>query len=200
MLAESGIVSFHCDVRSASGKGAVSAWSAYRQLGVGELKDIEAAIKWLCAHPYIDATRIGIEGFSYGGFMTAYALTHSTLFAAGIAGGAVTDWQDYDSIYTERYMRTPQDNPEGYAASSVVAAAANLHGRLFIMHGGLDDNVHLQHATRLMLALQRAGKRFELMVYPDAGHGIGGIHYDRMMYEFIRTSLGAGAGSEWRID
>ena len=127
-------------------------------------------------------------------------MTHSTLFAAGIAGGAVTDWRDYDSIYTERYMRTPQDNPEGYAASSVVAAAANLHGRLIIMHGGLDDNVHMQHATRLMQELQRAGKRFELMIYPDAGHGIGGIHDDRMMYEFIRTSLRAEAGGEWRID
>ncbi|HAK93673.1 MAG TPA: hypothetical protein DCM87_01365 [Planctomycetes bacterium] len=203
MLAEAGIISFLCDVRSASGKGAVSAWTAYRQLGVGEVKDIEAALQWLCSRPFVDGARIGISGFSYGGFMAAYAMTHSTRFAAGIAGAAVTDWRDYDTIYTERYMRTPQDNPEGYAASSVVAAAANLHGRLLIMHGGMDDNVHMQNATRLVHELQKAGKRFDLMIYPEARHGIWGLHYHRTLYEFIRTTMrgdGAEGGAGWRIE
>src|SRR5207253_7151962 len=111
---------FHCDPRSASGKGAVSAWTAYRQLGVQELKDIETAIKWLTAHPWADAKRVGMSGHSYGGFLTAYALTHSKPFAAGIAGAPVTDRHNYDTIYTERYMNTPQDNPKGYEVTSVV--------------------------------------------------------------------------------
>ncbi|HNR99053.1 MAG TPA: DPP IV N-terminal domain-containing protein [Planctomycetota bacterium] len=203
MLAEAGIISFLCDPRSASGKGAVSAWIAYRRLGQEELKDIESALDWLSARPFVDSARIGISGFSYGGFMAAYALTHSKRFAAGIAGAAVTDWRDYDSIYTERYMGTPQDNPDGYAAASVVAAAANLHGRLLIMHGGLDDNVHAQHATRLVHALQQAGKRFDLMLYPEARHGIWGLHYRRVLYEFIRSAArGADArdGAQWRLE
>src|SRR5262249_31645059 len=103
MLAQLGFIVFRCDPRSASGKGAVSAWSAYKQLGVQELKDIESAIGWLCKQPGVDATRVGISGGSYGGFMTAYAMTHSKRFAAGIATAPVTDWHNYDSIYTERY-------------------------------------------------------------------------------------------------
>ena len=106
---------FRCDPRSASGKGANSTWAAYRQLGVQELKDIEAAIDWLCEkHPWVDPKRIGMSGHSYGGFMTAYCLTHTKMFAAGIAGAPVTDWRLYDTIYTERYMNTPQENPKGY--------------------------------------------------------------------------------------
>src|SRR5262249_28776052 len=108
-LASLGIIVFRCDPRSASGKGAVSAWSAYRQLGVQELKDIEEAIDWLCArYPCVDRGRIGMSGHSYGGFMTAYCLTHSKKFCAGIAGAPVTDWKNYDTIYTERYMNTPK--------------------------------------------------------------------------------------------
>src|SRR5262249_45313965 len=127
-LAQMGFIIFICDPRSASGKGACSTWTAYRQLGVQEMKDIECAIRWLSKHPYVDAGRIGMSGNSYGGFMTSYALTHSKLFAAGIAGAPVTDWRNYDSIYTERYMNTPQENPEGYKKTSVVRAADKLHG------------------------------------------------------------------------
>src|SRR5207302_7821610 len=97
-----------------------------------------------------------MSGHSYGGFITAYALTHSKLFAAGVAGAPVTDWRNYDTIYTERYMKTPQDNPEGYNATSVVRAAGNLHGKLLIVHGMLDNNVHLQNSAELVDALQRA--------------------------------------------
>ena len=114
MLANLGIIVFQLDPRSASGKGAQSTWTAYRQLGVQELKDIECGVDWLTKHPYVDAKRIGMQGHSYGGFMTAYAMTHSKLFAAGISGSPVTDWRNYDSIYTERYMNTPQENPDGY--------------------------------------------------------------------------------------
>lgn len=189
MLAGMGALVFRCDPRSASGKGACSAWAAYRQLGVQELKDIEEAIEWLKQRPYVDGERIGMSGYSYGGFMTAYTLTHSKLFAGGIAGAPPTDWRFYDSIYTERFMDTPQNNPEGYERTSVVKAAKDLHGQLLLVHGGIDDNVHLQNAFSLMEALQEADKPFQVMVYPQARHGVGGIHYDRLTVDFIRKVL-----------
>lgn len=188
-LANMGFIVFRCDPRSASGKGAVSAWTAYKQLGVQELKDIETAIKWLTAHPWADATRVGMSGHSYGGFLTAYALTHSKLFAAGVAASPVTDWHNYDSIYTERYMGTPQENPKGYEASSVVRAAGNLHGKLLLIHGVKDDNVHVQNTLQLVHALQQAGKDFELMLYPQARHGLTGMHYQRQTREFMKRIL-----------
>ncbi|HEV3168137.1 MAG TPA: DPP IV N-terminal domain-containing protein [Isosphaeraceae bacterium] len=191
MLAQEGFVVFRVDPRSASGKGAVSTWTAYKRLGVQELKDIKEAIAWLKKeHPYVDGGRIGMSGHSYGGYVTAYAMTHSNLFAAGIAGAPVTDWHDYDSIYTERYMSTPQENPEGYKASSVVAAAGDLHGRLLILHGLIDDNVSVRNTMRLVHALEQADKDFELMIYPASRHGIFGKHYNRLQIEFIRRTLG----------
>ena len=99
------------DPRTASGKGAVSAWTAYKHLGVQELEDIKTAINWLKEKPYVDGSRIGMAGHSYGGYITSYAMTHCDLFAAGIAGAPVTDWRDYDSIYTERYMGLPAGQP-----------------------------------------------------------------------------------------
>jgi dipeptidyl aminopeptidase/acylaminoacyl peptidase len=189
MLAQMGFVVFRCDPRSASGKGACSTWTAYRQLGVQELKDIETMVRWLGKHPYIDPARIGMSGHSYGGFMTAYALTHSTLFAAGIAGAPVTDWRSYDSIYTERYMNTPQENPDGYKATSVVAAAGWLHGKLLLAHGLMDDNVHAQNSMQLVQALQQADRPFEVMVYPRNRHGIGGKFHERVMIEFMKRVL-----------
>jgi dipeptidyl aminopeptidase/acylaminoacyl peptidase len=184
-----GYLVFRCDPRSASGKGACSAWTAYRQLGVQELKDIETALAWLTKHPYVDASRIGMTGHSYGGFMTAYALTHSKLFAAGVAGAPVTDWRNYDSVYTERYMNTPQENPDGYRATSVVRAASSLHGKLMLAHGLMDDNVHAQNTLQLVDALQRADRDFELMVYPRNRHGIAGKQYERKVLEFMKREL-----------
>jgi dipeptidyl aminopeptidase/acylaminoacyl peptidase len=121
--------------------------------------------------------------------MTSYALTHSKLFAAGVAGAPVTDWHNYDAFYTERYMNTPQENPEGYKRSSVVAAASQLHGRLLIIHGIRDDNVHLQNTLQLVNALQRSDKDFEVMVYPNDRHGIRGQHYQRTVIDFMRRTL-----------
>jgi len=189
MLAQMGLLVFRCDPRPASGKGACSAWSAYRQLGVQELKDIEEAIAWLKEQPYVDGTRIGMSGYSYGGFMTAYALTHSKQFAGGIAGAPPTDWRLYDTIYTERYMDTPQNNPEGYARTSVVKAAKDLHGRLLLVHGAIDDNVHIENTFKLVHALQEADKEFEIMIYPKSRHGVSGIHYQRLTVGFIRRVL-----------
>jgi dipeptidyl aminopeptidase/acylaminoacyl peptidase len=189
-LAREGFVVFRMDPRSASGKGGASAWTAYKHLGVQELEDIKDAIAWLKQRPYVDATRIGMSGHSYGGFMTSFAMTHSDLFAAGIAGAPVTDWRDYDSIYTERFMGLPQDNPDGYDASSVVKAARRLHGKLLILHGAIDDNVSLRNTMRLVEALQLANKDFELMIYPSSRHGISGPHYNRLQVDFIRRTLG----------
>jgi dipeptidyl-peptidase-4 len=191
-LAGSGVISFRVDPRSASGKGAASAWACYKQLGVQELKDLEEAVDWLCKNPWADAKRVGLSGHSYGGFMTAYALTHSKKFAAGIAGAPVTDWRLYDSIYTERYMGLPSENKEGYDKSSVVKAAANLHGKLLIVHGLVDDNVHAQNTFQFVDALQRANKDFELMVYPRSRHGIAGPHYTKLQVSFIKRALGLG--------
>jgi dipeptidyl-peptidase 4 len=189
-LAQEGFVVFLMDPRSASGKGASSAWSAYKHLGVQELEDIKDAINWLKQKPYVDGSRIGMAGHSYGGYMTSYAMTHCDLFAAGIAGAPVTDWRDYDSIYTERYMGLPQDNLEGYNVSSVVRAAGKLHGKLLILHGAIDDNVSLRNTMRLVEALEDANKDFELMIYPSSRHRIDGPHYTRLQLDFIRRTLG----------
>jgi len=189
VLAEAGFLVFRCDPRSASGKGAQSAWTAYKRFGKGELADITEAIEWLKKKPYVDGDRIGMSGHSYGGFMTAYAMTHSDLFAAGIAGAPVTDWHNYDTIYTERYMDTPQENPDGYETTSVVGAAADLHGRLLILHGVMDDNVHMQNTLQFVNALQKADKQFELMFYPKSRHGIRGKHYNRLIVDFITRTL-----------
>lgn len=192
-LANQGYIIFHCDPRSASGKGSVYTWACYRQLGVQELMDIECAVRWLTDnHSWADATRVGISGGSYGGYMTAFALTHSKLFAAGVSSFPVTDWHNYDSIYTERYMLTPKENPDGYEKTSVVKAAANLHGKLLLLHGLMDDNVHVQNTVQLMNALQNANKDFEVMFYAHARHGIGSLHYRRLSVEFMQRALKPG--------
>jgi dipeptidyl-peptidase-4 len=172
MLAQRGCIIWMVDSRAASAKGMRSVWSIYRNFGVVELRDLEDSIGWLKGQRYVDPDRIGIWGWSFGGYLTAYAMTHSTTFRAGIAGAAVTDWALYDTIYTERYMQTPEHNPEGYRRSSVLESASDLNGKLLIVHGTADDNVHIENSMRLVRELQRAGKDFDLMVYPGARHGI----------------------------
>jgi len=189
LLTHMGIVVFRADPYPASGKGAQSAWTAYKQLGVRELEDIEELIAWVTGHPWADAERVGMQGHSYGGFMTSYAMTHSDLFAAGIAGAPVTDWHLYDTIYTERYMQTPQENPEGYEKTSVVNSAADMHGRMLLAHGTMDDNVHMENAIDLIGALHEAEVPFDLMVYPGSRHGIRSGHYGPMQIEFIERWL-----------
>ena len=173
ILAQHGIVVWVLDNSTASGKGAVSAWPVYQRFGEPELSDFEDGLDWLAAQPYVDADRIGIEGWSYGGFMVSYALTHSTRWSMGIAGGSVTDWRDYDSIYTERYMRMPQHNTDGYRRSSPRFSAADLHGALLLVHGSMDENVHMQNTLQFAFTLQNAGKAFDMMIYPKSRHRIG---------------------------
>jgi dipeptidyl-peptidase-4 len=191
LLSQEGYVIWILDPRSAAGNAARHAWTAHQQLGVQELKDLEDGVDWLVARGIADAERVGLWGFSYGGYMTAYALTHSDKFAAGIAGGSVTDWRNYDSIYTERYMRKPQNNAAGYDLASVSKAAANLRGKLLLVHGLMDENVHFQNCVELMHALQAANKPFEVMAYPKNRHGIrtNARHFAEMRLRFVRENL-----------
>ena len=193
LLADQGIIVWVCDNRTASGKGAESTWPVFRRFGDSELRDVEDGLAWLTSQPYVDAERIGLHGWSYGGFLTAYALTHSTRFAMGIAGGTVADWRDYDTIYTERFLQTPQHNPEGYRESSPRFFADRLHGNLMLVHGTIDDNVHMQNTLHLVYALQQAGKPFELMLYPRNRHSVTdpqqAHHMRAMMFRFILDNL-----------
>jgi len=193
LLAQKGYIVWVCDNRTASGKGIESTWPAYKNLGELELRDLEDGLSWLKSQPYVDGTRIGIWGWSYGGFMTSYALTHSQTFKLGIAGGTVSDWRNYDSIYTERYMGTPQNNPEGYKKSAPLNAAKNLHGKLLLIHGAIDDNVHMANTIQFAFELQKAGKQFELMLYPKSRHGVTDpllvTHMRQMMTDFIVGNL-----------
>jgi dipeptidyl-peptidase-4 len=193
LLAQKGYIVWICDNRSASGKGVESTWTIYRNFGELELRDIEDGVAYLKSLPYVDGSRIGINGWSFGGYMTAYALTHSTSFKIGISGAPVTDWHLYDTIYTERYMGTPQNNPEGYEKSSVVNAAKNLSGKLLLIHGTIDDNVHMQNSIQFIYALQKAGKQFEVMFYPKSRHGFSDPqlvkHMREMMLKFILQNL-----------
>jgi dipeptidyl-peptidase 4 len=185
LLAQRGIIVWICDNRTASGKGSESEWPLYRNFGEIELRDIEDGLNWLKQQRYVDASRIGIHGWSYGGYMTSYALTHSKSFVMGIAGGTVADWRDYDSVYTERYMGLPAENPEGYRKSSPRFAAADLHGALMLIHGTIDDNVHVANTMQLAYELQKAQKPFQLMLYPKSRHGV----VDPALVRHMRTAM-----------
>ncbi|MDR3672188.1 MAG: DPP IV N-terminal domain-containing protein [Holophaga sp.] len=169
-LAQQGIVTWICDNRSASAKGAASAQGVYRNLGAQELRDQLDGLAWLKAQGWADLNRIALCGYSYGGFFTGYALTHSKAWKLGIMGAPVVDWRLYDSIYTERYLGLPQDNPDGYAAASPLKAAEQLSGKVLLIHGALDRNVHLQNTVQFLDALQKAGHTAPLILLPGSGH------------------------------
>lgn len=178
-----------CDNRSSNGRGISDTWSIRGDMGRVELRDLEDAVDWVGQQAWADSDRIGLWGWSYGGYMTAYALTHSQKFRAGIAGAPVTDWKNYDSIYTERYMDLPQENEEGYISSSIVQAAGNLHGRLLLIHGERDDNVHMSNSLQLAAALQAAGKQFDMMIYPKARHAVVEPGKKYQMYQLMTDFL-----------
>jgi dipeptidyl-peptidase 4 len=193
LLAERGIIVWICDNRTASGKGAESEWPLFRNFGEIEMRDLEDGIRWLQQQPYVDSSRIGLHGWSFGGYMTTYALTHSSLFTMGIAGGTVSDWRNYDTVYTERYMGLPKDNPDGYRRSAPRWAAADLHGDLLLVHGAVDDNVHVSNTLQLAYELQKANKPFQLMLYPKSRHGVTDPvlvrHLRAMMFDYTISHL-----------
>ncbi len=140
-------------------------------LGSVEVEDQVAGARYLAGLPYVDGKRLGIYGWSYGGYMAARCLLLAPeLFRAAVAGAPVADWDGYDTHYTERYMGRPQDNPEGYRASSLLPLASRLSGRLLIVHGMIDENVHFRHTARLMNALNSAQKRYDILIFPDERH------------------------------
>lgn len=194
MLAQQGYVVMVIDNRSCSFRSVKQAWPIYGDMARRELADIEWAIAWMRQkHDWIDEKRIGLWGWSYGGYMTAYAMTHSKFFKCGISGAPVTDWRNYDAIYTERYMKTPQANPKGYSESSVLNSAANLQGKLLLIHGTIDDNVHMSNTLQFVSELQKAGKQFELMMYPSNRHSVRNpeqrLHLYQLMTDFLNRNL-----------
>jgi dipeptidyl-peptidase-4 len=174
-LAQRGFLIWQLDNRGSAGRGHRFESQVYHQLGALELKDQQEGIRHLASLDFADTSRMGIYGWSYGGYMTLNALCNAPdLFRAGIAGAPVTDWRNYDSIYTERYMGLPQENMDGYRATSPVAKAAALQAKLLLIHNIEDDNVHFQNTLQMANALERAGKRFQMLVYPQKGHAVTG--------------------------
>ena len=196
-LADNGVIVFLVDNRSAAGRSKIDANTILRQLyGPVELDDLMDGIAWLKSQPYVDPDRVGVWGWSGGGTMTLESMTSSKAFVAGAAVAPVTDWRYYDTVYTERYMKRPVDNEEGYDASSNVKRAADLHGRLLLIHGTYDDNVHPQNTWAFTDGLIEAGITLDMMVYPMRKHGISDdaaqLHVFKTMYEFWQRNLGLG--------
>jgi dipeptidyl-peptidase-4 len=190
-LCEFGVLVVKVDNRGTPGRGKAFEDATYMNLGIADMDDQAAAIRQLVARGLVDPARVGITGFSYGGTMSALALLrYPDDFAVAVAGGAVTDWSNYDSIYTERYMRTPAENPKGYEQSSCVRLAGNLKGRLLIVHGMVDDNVHPSNAWQLADALQSKGKPFDMMLFPNSGHGIWSPSYESVTWSHLLRGLG----------
>jgi len=193
ILANQGFAIFSVDNRGTPNRGKRFSAAIRLQSGGVELKDQLTSLDQLYSQfPQLDRSRTAIWGWSNGGSMTLYALTHSDRFKAGISVAPVTNWRDYDSIYTERYMSLPKDNANAYD-DSVVSAAGSLHGSLLLVHGTSDDNVHFQNTIQMTDALIKSGKQFRLMVYPDKTHGISGsgtrIQLFHMMEDFWNKEL-----------
>lgn len=173
--AENGIITINVDHRGSGAFGKKGLDYMHRSLGKWEMSDYSDAVRWLRTQPWADPERMGITGGSYGGYVTCMALTAGAdYWTHGIADYSVTDWRLYDNVYTERFMDTPQDNPEGYREGSAITYAGQLKGKLLIRHGDLDDNVHMQNTIWLVTTLQDLNKPFEMMIYPGERHGWSG--------------------------
>lgn len=195
MLAGQGFLIVCVDNRGTDARGAAFRNATYRQLGHYETLDQIAAARYIGALPWVDASRIGMFGWSYGGFLSTLCLLKGAeVFKAAIAVAPVTNWKWYDSIYTERYMQTEKDNPAGYRENSPVYFADRLKGAYLLAHGMADDNVHFQHAVEMSDALIRANKAFDMAFYPNRDHGIRGgmtrIHLFNRMTSFLHEHLG----------
>ena len=195
MLSSKGLIIACVDNRGTGARGEAFKKVTYQQLGKYETMDQIEAAKYLGSLEYINKNRIGIWGWSYGGYITASCLTQGAdNFSMGIAVAPVTNWRYYDNIYTERYMRTPQENPEGYDQNSPIFHADKLKGKLLIIHGTADDNVHVQHSIDFAAALVKENKQFEMQFYPNSNHGIytgknTSLHLYSRMTDFIYKNL-----------
>lgn len=191
--AKEGLIQVSMDHRASGHFGKEGVAYMYHNLGYWEMKDYSTMVKWLIANGSADTSKICITGFSYGGYLSCYALTYgSDVFTHGMAGGSVTDWTLYDSHYTERFMGTPANNPEGYKSSSVMTHADKYKGMLQIVHGMIDENVHIQNSIQLISKLQDLKKDFEFMPYSGGRHGWGGnkgLHFQNLKTKFIYKYL-----------
>ena len=191
--AQEGLIQVAFDHRASGHFGKEGVNYMYRDLGHWEMEDYMTMAKWFIANGQADPTKIAMTGFSYGGYMSAYALTYgASVFTHAMAGGSVTAWELYDSHYTERFMDTPAENPEGYKSSNVMTHLKNFKGVLQLVHGTMDDNVHMQNSIQLLSALQDQGKQVEFMLYPGGRHGWGGAkgkHFNDLKNQFIYKHL-----------
>lgn len=194
LLASKGYIVVSVDPRGTQYRGAAFKKSTYLQLGKLEVEDFIATAKYFQSLPYVDAARIGIMGWSYGGFMASLAMTKGAdVFKMGIAVAPVTNWRYYDNIYTERFMRTPQENAAGYDQNSPINHVSTLKGKFLLVHGMADDNVHFQNSADMITALVKENKQFDFFAYPNKNHGIYGgntrNHLFSMMYDYILKNL-----------
>lgn len=193
MYAQEGLIHVKFDHRASGHFGKAGVNYMHRNLGFWEMQDYMQMAKWFIQKGYADPAKIAITGFSYGGYMSTYALTYgSSVFTHAMAGGSVVDWSLYDSHYTEKFMDTPGENPDGYKSSSVLTHVDKFKGTLQLVHGTMDDNVHMQNSIQLVSALQDKGKDFEFMLYPGGRHGWGGLkgnHFNNLKTKFIYKHL-----------
>jgi dipeptidyl-peptidase-4 len=186
ILTRAGYVVFQLDNRGSGFRGTAFEAPLQGRMGEVEVADQVRGARWLAAQSYVDPARLGVWGWSYGGYLTLMLMFKDPdLFRAGVSGAPVTDWSLYDTHYTERYLGRPQGNPAGYEASSVLPLAKDLKGRLMVMHGMADDNVLFLHSTKLLRRLQDLGLPFDVMVYPGAKHGLTRTHDGRHAYATI---------------
>jgi dipeptidyl-peptidase-4 len=193
-LAQQGFVVFKLDNRGSSNRGLAFEAAIADRMGTVEVDDQVAGVRALAKLPYVDASRVGIYGWSYGGYMTCMAMMRAPeVFKVGVSGAPVTDWDGYDTGYTERYMGTPQSNPEGYKDSSVLSHVSQLRGKLLLVHGMTDENVHFRHTARLIVALTEANKDYDLIVFPEERHmprDAKGLEYqERRVLEYLQREL-----------
>lgn len=194
MLAQQGYIVVSCDPRGTMNRGRDFKHATYLQLGKLETEDFIDLAKYLQSQSYVDADRLGIMGWSYGGYMSSLCMTKGAdYFKMGIAVAPVTNWRYYDSIYTERFMRTPDENPTGYDDNSPINHVEKLKGKYFLIHGSADDNVHYQNTMEMTNAMVKANKQFDLFIYPDRNHGIYGgntrLHLFTMINDYIKANL-----------
>ena len=194
LLAQNGYIVVSVDNRGTGARGSDFKKNTYANLGKFETEDQAAAARYLSQMPYVDKSRIGIWGWSFGGYMTTLALTkNADLFKMGIAVAPVTNWRYYDTVYTERFLKTPQENPQGYDDNSPVQHADKLKGKLLLVHGTGDDNVHFQNSVAFVDAMVKNNKDFQTLYYPNRNHGIYGgntrLHLYRQMTDFVLKNL-----------
>ncbi|MDE5610449.1 MAG: S9 family peptidase, partial [Odoribacter sp.] len=187
-LAQEGFIVACIDPRGTAARGEEFRKCTYMQLGKLESDDMIAAAKWLSTQPDVDAKNIGIWGWSFGGFMSSLCIMKGNdVFSTAIAIAPVTNWKYYDSVYTERYMRTPQENEKGYEENSPMNYANQLEGNLLLCHGTADDNVHIQNTYELSERLVQAGKQFDMAIYTNRDHSIYGGKTTLQLYnKFVK--------------